>query len=119
MVWRIRAVTSSRRPKTVTSSCPVKASSICPLRVPVCAHWALKSFWLREAMSTVTSTETGIVSTAMIVSTGEIQSIIPRIATTVTSELSSWPKVCCRVCCRLSRSLVARESTSPRGCLSK
>ena len=116
---RIRSVTCSRRPKTVTSSCPVNASSTCPLSVPVCAHCALKSFCEREAMSRVTTTDTGMVSSAMIVSVGEIHSIMTRIATTVTAALSSWPKVCCSTCWTLSRSLVTRESTSPRGCLSK
>ena len=39
--------------------------------------------------------------------------------TTVSSEVSSWLSVCCRLCAMLSMSLVTRLSSSPRGWLSK
>ncbi len=37
-----RRATSRCRPKTFTSSCPVNASSICPLSSPVRVHCAMK-----------------------------------------------------------------------------
>ncbi len=40
-------------------------------------------------------------------------------ATTVSSEVSSWLSVCCRLCATLSMSFVTRLSSSPRGWASK
>ena len=53
----------------------------------------------------------------MTASSGEIQIIIAIIAMTVSSEVSSWLRVCCRLCATLSMSLVTRLSSSPRGWL--
>ena len=52
-------------------------------------------------------------------SSGEIKSIIVTTPTTVSSDVSSWLIVCCRLVWMLSMSLVTRLSNSPRGCLSK
>ena len=52
-------------------------------------------------------------------SSGEIHTIIETIATTVSSEVSSWLRVCCRLWATLSMSLVTRLSSSPRGWPSK
>ena len=67
----------------------------------------------------VTTIESGIVTRAISASSGEITNIIPTMATTVSSEVSSWLRVCCRLCATLSMSLVTRLSSSPRGWASK
>ncbi len=59
--------------------------------------------------------ETGTDTSATSASTGEIQNIIPSTATTVSSEVSSWPRVCWRVVLTLSMSLETRLNSSPRG----
>ena len=61
----------------------------------------------------------GIVTSASSASSGEIHTIIAIIATTVSSEVSSWLSVCWRLCATLSMSLVTRLSSSPRGWPSK
>ena len=70
-------------------------------------------------MRVVMNTDTGTVTSAMTASTGEIQNITASTPMMVSSEVSSWLRVCCRVCATLSMSLVARLSTSPRDCRSK
>ena len=67
----------------------------------------------------VTSIDSGTETSAISASSGEIQNIIDSTATTVSSEVSSWLSVCCRVWLTLSMSLVTRLSSSPRGCRSK
>ena len=67
----------------------------------------------------MTTIVTGTVTSATSASVGEIENIIASTPTTVSSETSSWLIVCCRVWLTLSMSLVTRESSSPRGCLSK
>ena len=73
----------------------------------------------RLPISAVTNTDSGTVTSAITASSGEIQNIMTSTPTMVSSEVISWLSVCCRVCATLSMSLVARLSTSPRGCLSK
>ena len=45
--------------------------------------------------------------------------IITSTPMTVSTEVSSWLSVCCRLWATLSMSLVTRLSSSPRGCRSK
>jgi hypothetical protein len=97
----------------------VKVSSTMPLSSPVLRHCCTNSFCERLAIRAVTTIEIGTVTRAMRASTHEIQNIMTRTATTVSSELSSCERVCCRDWLTLSMSLVTRLSTSPRGCLSK
>ncbi|SKY88329.1 Uncharacterised protein [Mycobacteroides abscessus subsp. abscessus] len=72
----------------------------------------------RLAISAVAPAASGTVTSAMSASSGEIQSIITRIAITIRMEFSNWEMVCCNVCDRLSRSLVTRLSRSPRAVVS-
>ena len=111
--------TSRRRPKTVTSSWPVNASSMCALSEPVCFHWATNSFCERLAIRVVTAIDSGMVTSAITASSGEMTSIRTTTPTTVSSEVSSWLSVCCRLWAMLSMSLVTRLSRSPRGWVSK
>ena len=67
----------------------------------------------------MTTIDSGIVTSAISASSGEMTNIIVTTPTTVSSEVSSWLIVCCSVCEMLSMSLVTRLSTSPRGCWSK
>ena len=64
----------------------------------------------------MTTIDTGIVTSAMTASSGEMTNIMTSTPTTVSSEVSSWLIVCCRLVEMLSMSLVTRLSTSPRGC---
>ena len=75
--------------------------------------------WARLPILAATSTDTGTVTSAITASSGEIQNIMASTPMIVSSEVTIWLSVCCRVCAMLSMSLVARLSTSPRGCLSK
>ena len=97
----------------------MKASSTWPFSAPVCVHCATKSFCERLAICWVTSTDSGIVTSAMRDSSGEMRNIISTTPTTVSSEVSSWLIVCCRLWAMLSMSLVTRLSSSPRGWRSK
>ena len=67
----------------------------------------------------VSSSASGTVTSATMASSGEIHSIIPSTAKTVSSEVSSWLIVCWSVVLMLSMSLVTRLSSSPRGDRSK
>ena len=82
-------------------------------------HWATnrpcERFMIWAAMTIVSGTETRATSA----SSGLIHIIIEITATTVSTEVSSWLIVCCSDWLTLSMSLVTRESSSPRGCLSK
>ena len=113
------ASTSRRRPNTLTSSWPVNASSIWALSAPVCVHWAMNCRCDRLAICRVTTMDSGIATSAISVSSGEMTTIITSTPITVSSEVSSWLSVCCRLCATLSMSLVTRLSSSPRGWLSK
>ena len=55
----------------------------------------------------------------MSASTGEIQNIMPITPMTVSTDVTIWLMLCCRLWAMLSVSLVARLSTSPRCWLSK
>ena len=50
---------ASWRPNTVTSSWPVKDSSMCPFSRPVFFHWAVNSFWDFEPMRPTTTPAIG------------------------------------------------------------
>ena len=92
---------------------------MCALSRPVFVHCATNIRWDRRAIARVTSTDTGTVSTAIPVNSGEIVIIISSTVTTVSTELNSWAIVIDNEVCRLSMSLVTRLSTSPRCRLSK
>ena len=106
--------TSRRRPNTLTSSWPVKASSIWPFSAPVWRHCATKCFWLRLPMARVSHSDSGIVTSAMSASSGDTTIIMTTTPSTVRIDVMSWLIVCCRLVETLSMSLVTRESTSPR-----
>jgi hypothetical protein len=110
---------SACRPKSFTRECPVNISSMWPLSRPVVAHCATNCGCDRLPIVVVTSTDTGTVTSAMTANSGEIQNITASTPMMVSSEVTSWLNVCCSVWAMLSVSLVARESTSPRGCWSK
>ena len=69
----------------------------------------------RFAIALVTTMVTGTVTIAISASSGEITNITVTTPTTVSSEVTSWLSVCCRLCAMLSMSLVTRLSSSPRG----
>ena len=91
-------------------------SSTWPFSSPVVRHCLMNCGWERLAINMVTTAESGIVTSAMAASSGEIRNIITTTPTTVRTEVMSWASVCASVCARLSMSLVTRESTSPRLC---
>ncbi len=113
---RNRCSTSCCWPNTFTSACPVNASSICALRVPVCRHWATKRFFDRLVTKRMMNSDVGIVMAATVASRGEMTNIIVRTPISDSTDVSSWLSVCCRLCEMLSMSLVTRLSRSPRGC---
>ena len=92
---------------------------MCALSFPVRRHWSTNNPCERPITALVSIIEIGTEMSATRASTGEIQNIIPSTATTVSSEVSSWLIVCCRVWLTLSMSLVTLLSSSPRGCRSK
>ena len=92
---------------------------MCALSLPVRRHWAMNWPCDRFMIRWVTNIDSGTETSAISASSGEIHSIIESTATTVSSEVSSWLIVCCRVWLMLSMSLVTRLISSPRGCLSK
>ena len=86
---------------------------------PVLVHCATNSRCERRAISRVTNSDNGTVTTVISVSSGEIVSIITSTATTVSSDVSSWLIVIDSDVEMLSMSLVTRLSTSPRCRVSK
>ena len=92
---------------------------MCPLSWPVVAHCRMNCGWARLPIRAATTMDTGTVTSAITASSGEIQNIMASTPTMVSSDVSSWLSVCCSVWAMLSVSLVARLSTSPRGCWSK
>ena len=52
-------------------------------------------------------------------SSHEIQSIIAMVPMMVSTPVSNWLMLCCRLCDTLSMSLVTRLSRSPRACVSR
>jgi len=85
----------------------------------VVAHCATNCGWDFFPIRVVTKTDNGMVTSAMTASSGEIQNISASTPMTNRTDVMSWANVCCSVCEMLSVSLVARLSTSPRGCWSK
>ena len=75
----------------------------------------MKRFFERLAMSLMVSSETGIVISAISASSGEMVNIMIITPTIVSTEVSIWLSVCCRLWATLSMSLVTRLSRSPRG----
>ena len=98
---------------------PVCISSMCPFRVPVRSHWAANWRWERDAMSTVSTIESGTVRSEMTASSGLMRNIISRIPITVNSDVMSWVRLCWSVFEMLSMSFVTRLRMSPRGWSSK
>ena len=107
------------RPNTLTRLCPVKVSSTRAFSSPVLRHCATNFGCDRLATIVVTTSDSGMATSATMASSGEMISIITSTPTTVSSEVSVWDSVCCSVCEMLSMSLVTRLSTSPRWCLSR
>ena len=68
----------------------------------------------RVPMTFINQIEVGTVTRAIVAISGEIVYIITVTPTTVSNELRIWLSVCCRLCDRLSMSLVTRLSRSPR-----
>ena len=66
------ARTSSWRPKTLTSSWPVKVSSTTELSSPVLFHCWTKCFCERLPIAAVTTIDTGMVKSAIKASIGEM-----------------------------------------------
>ena len=81
---------------------PLYVSSMWALSRPVLAHCATNSRCERRAITRVTHSDSGTVTTVSSVSSGEIVSIITSTANTVSTEVSSWLIVidndvaCCR-----------------------
>ncbi len=92
----------------------MKVSSICALSAPVWVHCAMKSFCERFAIVAVMKNVSGIVTRATSASSQDVMNIMTSTPMTVSSEVSSWLSVCCRLCATLSMSLVTRLSSSPR-----
>ncbi len=82
-------------------------------------HCLANCGWDRRAITVLVHSVTGTVSNTTPVSRGEISNIITRLPTSPSTEASSRDDTCCTVCDRLSMSLVALDSTSPRGRVSK
>ena len=82
-------------------------------------HCSTKCPCARLPITVVMPTATGMVIRAIRARVGEMQNIITVTPMIVSSEVSSWLRVCCRAWEMLSMSLVTRLSTSPRGNLSK
>ena len=93
----------------------MKASSTWALRVPVWVHWSMKRAFDRRAMYLMVSSDTGMVIIAIVASSGEMVYIMMITPTMVSTDVSIWLRVCCRLWATLSMSLVTRLSRSPRG----
>ncbi len=113
------SIASCWRPNTLTSEWPVNISSMWPLSLPVVDHWSTNCGCDRLPIRVVIQIDTGTVTSAMIASSGEIQNMNASTPMIVSTDVISWLNVCCSVWAMLSVSLVARLSTSPRGCWSK
>ncbi len=82
-------------------------------------HWAMNCRLDRLAMVLVSQIDVGIVISAISASCHEIVNIAMVTPTIVSNEVSIWLSDCCRLCWRLSMSLVTRLSRSPRGVVSR
>ena len=94
----------------------MNASSTWALSVPVWRHWAMNRVFERlgDRLASMNS-DSGIVTSATSASSGEMMNIIMSTPTIVSTDVSSWLSVCCRLWATLSMSLVTRLSRSPRG----
>ena len=110
---------SSRWPNAVTSACPEYISSMWPLSLPVYFHWLMNCGWARLAIFRMAYADAGTVTSAIRASSQDTTNMSVSTPTMVSSEVTSWLRVCCIDCCRLSMSLVTRLRISPRGCRSK
>ena len=109
-----RSSTSCCWPNTLTSACPVNASSICAFKVPVWRHWATNRFFECDVTNRMIPSDVGMVMAATSASAGEITNIIVSTPISDSTDVSSWLSVCCRLCEMLSMSFVTLLSRSPR-----
>ena len=109
-----RASLSRWRPKVFTMTWPVKVSSTCAFTAPVLPHWAMNRGRAAPAMRFMPQIDTGTVTSATAVSTGEIHSIMPSTPTSISTFTRICAVVCWRLWATLSMSLVTRLSRSPR-----
>ena len=77
-------------------------------------HWAMNRGRARLPITFISHTDVGTVVRAIVAISGEIVYIITTTPITVSSDVRIWLVVCCRLCDRLSMSLVTRLSRSPR-----
>ena len=106
------------RPYTLTMSCPENISSTCPLSLPVHRHCSPKYGCERRAMSRVTTSDSGTVTSEISASSGLMTIIMTSTPTTVANDVMLCVRVCWSVVLTLSMSLVTRLSRSPRACAS-
>ena len=78
----------------------------------------MNRFFDRFVMNRMVSSDAGMVTSAIDASSGEMRNIITTTPMRVSTEVSIWLSVCCRLCATLSMSLVTRLSRSPRGWVS-
>ena len=90
-----------------------------PFSLPVVDHCRTNCGCARLPIQVTIRTEAGTVTSAISASSHEIQNIIASTPTIVSSEVTTWLRVCCSDWARLSMSLVTRLRISPRGCRSK
>ena len=93
----------------------MNTSSTCALSAPVWVHCAMKRVLDRLATPFMMNSDSGMVTSAMIASTGEITNIMITVPMIVSVEVSIMLSDCWRLCATLSMSLVTRLSRSPRG----
>ena len=115
---RNRSSASRWRPKLLTIVCPVNTSSACALSAPVYRHCAMKRGRALPAMNFIMNSDTGTAARAITARIGEITNIMMATPIIVRIDVRICEIVCCRLCDRLSMSLVTRLSRSPRGWLS-
>ena len=97
---------------------PLQASSTVPLSTPVARHCAAKAGRDRAVRPAATPTAASTAAPATRVIRGDSHSIMASTPTRLSADISTWLSTCCRLWLRLSRSLVMRLMTSPRGCWS-
>ena len=93
---------------------PPYISATCPFSAPSAACCCMKNFCERLAMTAAMTMLSGSVRTMPTVSIQLMLSIITITPTSVSTDVSSCVRFCCRVPLMLSRSLTARLITSPR-----
>ena len=94
-------------------------SSTCPFSRPVSFHWRANCFCDRLAITIVTTTERGTVSSEIAASRGLMVSIMIRTPMRVSTAVMIWVRLCCMVVAMLSMSFVIRLRMSPRAWSSK